>query len=410
MIMLEKSFGLMFFMRKPKNSPSGTYPIYLRITVDSKASELSTKRKCHNSAWNAKTGRSSGTKEATRELNAFLDALTQQVYQAKRRLIEADKELTSEAIKKNMTGTDEEKRTIISIFTKHNQQIKALEGTEFAHNTVKRYATTLEHTKSFLTWKYGTDDLDIKKLDHETISEFDFWLKGIQKCNHNSTMKYLSNFKKIVLIAVKSKWLATDPFANFKFTKKPVQRLALTDHELNAIATKNFKNERLQNVSDIFIFSCYTGLSYADVQKLRANELHIGIDNRLWIFTNRQKTGTPTRMPLMPEALAIIEKYKEHPKCSASGLLLPILSNQKMNSYLKEIADSCDIEKPLTFHIARHTFATTVTLSYGVPIETVSKILGHSSIKQTQHYAKLTDNKVSEDINQLITKRARTAQ
>jgi len=406
MIMLEKSFGLMFFMRKPKNSLNGSYPIYVRITVDGKASELSTKRKCHTSSWNAKTGRSIGNKETTKELNHFLDALSQQVYQAKRRLIEADKELTSDSIKRNLTGTDEEKRTIIEVFTKHNQQLKALEGTEFARNTVKRYATTLEHTKSFLKWKYGTEDLDIKKLDHETIAEFDFWLKGIQKCNHNSTMKYLSNFKKIVLICVKNKWLLSDPFANFRFTKKPVQRLALTEHELNAIAIKNFKNERLQNVRDIFIFSCYTGLSYADVQKLRSDELNIGIDKNLWIFTNRQKTGTPTRMPLMPEALAIVEKYKGHPKCIVSGLLLPVLSNQKMNSYLKEIADSCDIEKPLTFHIARHTFATTVTLSHGVPIETVSKILGHSSIKQTQHYAKLTDNKVSDDINQLITKRS----
>ncbi|WPV00731.1 site-specific integrase [Mucilaginibacter sp. cycad4] len=405
MIMLEKSFGLMFFMRKPKNSPDGTYPIYLRITVDGKSSELSTKRKCHTATWNAKTGRSTGSKETIRELNSFLDALMQQVYQAKRRLMEADKELTSEAIKRNMMGTDEEKRTIIEVFNKHNQQLKALEGTEFARNTIKRYATTLEHTKSFLTWKYGTEDLDIRKLDHETIAGFDFWLKGIQKCNHNSTMKYLSNFKKIVLIAVKNKWLPSDPFANFKFTKKPVQRLALTDHELNAIATKNFKNERLQSVRDIFIFSCYTGLSYTDVQKLRADEIHIGIDKKLWIFTNRQKTGTATRLPLMPEALAIVEKYKKHPKCIVTGLLLPILSNQKMNSYLKEIADTCDIDKPLTFHIARHTFATTVTLNHGVPIETVSKILGHSSIKQTQHYAKLTDNKVSDDINQLIAKR-----
>jgi site-specific recombinase XerD len=405
MIMLEKSFGLMFFMRKPKNSPNGIYPSYLRITVDGKPSELSTKRKCHTSSWNAKMGRSIGNKETNRELNAFLDALMQQVYQAKRRLMEADKELTAEAIKRNMTGADEDKRTIIEVFNKHNQQLKALEGMKFASNTIKRYATTLEHTKSFLKWKYGAEDLDIRKLDHETIAEFDFWLKGIQKCNHNSTMKYLSNFKKIVLIAVKNKWLPSDPFANFKFTKKPVQRIALTDHELNIIATKNFKNERLQTVRDIFIFSCYTGLSYADVQKLRADEIHIGIDKKLWIFTNRQKTGAVTRMPLMPEALSVVEKYKEHPKCIVSRLLLPILSNQKMNSYLKEIADTCDIDKPLTFHIARHTFATTVTLSHGVPIETVSKILGHSSIKQTQHYAKLTDNKVSDDINQLIAKR-----
>ncbi len=254
----------MFFMRKPKNGQDGLYPIYLRITVDGKSSELSVKRKCHTSSWNARTGRSNGTKEATREFNAYLDALTQQAYQAKRHLIEAAKDVTSDAIKRNMTGADDEgKRTIMEVFDRHNQRLKALEGTGFASNTVKRYATTLEHTKSFLKWKYNAEDLDIRKLDHETISEFDFWLKSVQKRNHNSTMKYLSNFKKIVLIAVKNNWLPSDPFANFKFTKKPVQRHALTEQELTRIASKNFNNERLQSVKDIFIFSCYTGLEGA---------------------------------------------------------------------------------------------------------------------------------------------------
>jgi site-specific recombinase XerD len=170
------------------------------------------------------------------------------------------------------------------------------------------------------------------------------------------------------------------------------------------MASKTFVSERLGLVRDIFLFSCYTGLAYIDVQKLRRSEIVKGHDGEQWIFTSRQKTDTPSRIPLMPYALSVIEKYKDHPQCELENRLLPILSNQKMNAYLKEIADLCGITKDLTFHIARHTFATTVTLLNGVPIESVSKMLGHTNIKTTQHYARILDLKVREDMGALRKK------
>ncbi|GAA3989252.1 site-specific recombinase XerD [Mucilaginibacter dorajii] len=403
--MLEKSFGLLFFMRKPKNYKSGPLPIYLKITIDGAAVELSSKRKCEPAQWGGKSGRAIGNKESVKELNHYLDSLEQKVFQAKRKLIDTDREITVEAIKAMMTGTDEKKIMILDVFKKHNQQMKALEGIEFASNTIDRYETTINHATSFIRWKFGLADIDIRKLDHEFITEFCFWFKSVQKCNHNSTMKYLSNFKKIVLICVKNRWLHADPFPDFKFTKKPVERLALTEHELKKIAEKNFHAERLVHVRDIFLFSCYTGLAYADVEKLKYSEIVTGVDNSDWIFTHRQKTGASTRVPLLPDASAILEKYKTNPKCLNSGLVLPVLSNQKMNSYLKEIADITGIDKELTFHIARHTFASTITLNNGVPMETVSKMLGHANIKQTQPYAKLNDRKVSDDMRQLLVNR-----
>jgi site-specific recombinase XerD len=403
--MLEKSFGLLFYLRKPKNYKSGPLPIYLKITVNGTAKELSSKRKCEPLLWSSKAGRAVSNRDSAKELNRFLDVLEQKVYQAKRKLIEYDKDFTADALKDILTGADEKKVMILDVFRHHNSQLKALEGTEFASNTIDRYNTTIGHAKAFLKWKYGIEDIEIRKLDHEFISEFSFWFKSIQKCNHNSTMKYLSNFKKIVLICVKNNWLPSDPFANFKFTKKPVERSPLTEHELTVLTKKDFFNDRLAHVRDIFLFSCYTGLSYTDVRNLKEADLNLGIDNTTWICTNRQKTGTPSRIPLLNEAIEIIEKYKDNPKCKNSGLILPVLSNQKMNSYLKEIADRCDIKKPLTFHIARYTFATTVTLNYGVPLETVSKMLGHTNIKQTQHYAKLNDRRVSDDMLQLKRKR-----
>jgi integrase len=173
------------------------------------------------------------------------------------------------------------------------------------------------------------------------------------------------------------------------------------------ISKKVLHSVRLDQVRDIFLFSCYTGLAYVDVKNLQRSQLTIGVDGEKWIFTERKKTDTTTHIPILPQAMKLIKKYEDHPECENQGKVLPVLSNQKMNSYLKEIADLSGITKELTFHIARHTFATTITLANGVPIETVSKLLGHKSLKQTQHYAKILDNKISEDMKKLRDKMER---
>jgi site-specific recombinase XerD len=219
-------------------------------------------------------------------------------------------------------------------------------------------------------------------------------------------MKYLANFKKIVLLCVKNGWLNKDPFFAFKMGKREVDRTALTSEEISAMVKKEFASSRLDQVRDTFLFCCYTGLSYIDVQRLRRSNIVDGIDNEKWIVIKRQKTDAPSRLPILPAALKILGKYECHPQCQVKGQLLPVLSNQRMNSYLKEISDVCGIQKNLTFHLARHTFATTITLTNGVPIESVSKMLGHRSIKTTQQYAKIVDRKVSDDMKLLKDKLA----
>ena len=183
--------------------------------------------------------------------------------------------------------------------------------------------------------------------------------------------------------------------------RREVEKQALTESQLQTIARENFGPPRLRLVQDIFLFCCFTGLAYADVQKLKRSEIIEGSNNELWIITKRQKTDITSRIPILPTALEIINRYKDNKECELKGTVLPVLSNQKMNSYLKEIADKCGIHFNLTFHIARHTFATTVTLSNGVPIETVAKMLGHRNLKTTQHYAKILDKKISEDMKKL---------
>jgi hypothetical protein len=255
--MLEKTFGLLFFLKQTKNQNEDLKFVYLKITVDGRSLEISTKRKCMQAQWNSGAGRASGTKEATRELNQYLDSLVQLVYQAKRTLIDSNRAVSAQAIKDVLNGVSEKTRMILEVFKQHNDQMKALEGIDFAAGTIERYEISMQHTKDFIKWMYKVSDKPIKELDHEFISQYAFWLKTVRKCNHNSTMKYLSNFKKVVLICVKNRWLPGDPFANFKLTKKEVEKIALTEAELKRIIEKKFDAERLSLVRDIFVFSCY---------------------------------------------------------------------------------------------------------------------------------------------------------
>ena len=402
--MLEKTFSLLFYLKKPKNYLKGAMPIYLRITVDGIPKEISTGRQCDPDRWNSNAGRVYGTKEDAKSLNAYLDILQNKVYEVRRQLLEKNETITAEGLRNTLKGTNETARMIMKIFQQHNDELKSLVGKDFSAATLERYKTSFDHTKSFMEWKYGVSDMDIKKMDYEFVSQYDFWLKTTRNCSHNTAIKYIANFRKIVNRCIRNGWLEKDPFVGFKMTKKEVVPEFLTEQEIETITKKKFASERMNQVRDIFLFCCYTGLAFVDVKKLKASEIGIGIDGSKWIFTNRQKTDTLSRIPILPIALEILEKYKEHPACLNSEKVLPVLSNQKYNEYLKEIANVCGINKNLTTHTARHTFATTVTLSNGVPMESVSKMLGHKNLRTTQHYAKVLDKKISEDMNMLRNK------
>ncbi|MEX2593975.1 MAG: site-specific integrase [Anditalea sp.] len=254
--------------------------------------ELSTKRQWDAKRWHVASGRASGNKEDARNLNAYLDSLYSKVLQAKKKLMDSDKEINAERLKNVLLGKDEDTRMILKIFEEHNKQVEALVGRDFAAGTSQRYKTSLDHTRSFIQWKYGVDDLDIQSLDYEFISNYAFWLKSIRNCGQNSTAKYLANFKKIVLICIKNGWLRRDPFIGFKLVKKEVNRVVLSNEELKRIAERQFGIERLEQVRDIFLFSCYTGLAYIDVKELKRSQVITGIDGEQWIITSRKNAGT----------------------------------------------------------------------------------------------------------------------
>lgn len=358
----------------------------------------------HPDKWSVEGSCMKGYSGEAKSINSLLDSLKAKVYDYQQQLIREDELVNAENMRNKILGIDKRSHMLIGIFQQHNDEIKALIGKNYAAATHVRYETSLKHTEDFLKWKYKVSDLDIRKIDHEFITSYEFYLKSVCNCCQNTTSKYIKNFGKIIRICLANGWLQKNPFINYKSKMVEVERAFLSMEEIETMLNKVFVSDRLNLVKDIFLFSCFTGLAYADVKKLSRKNIAIGVDGDRWIYINRTKTDTRSNIPIFPIASYLLEKYEDHPQVVNQEKLLPILSNQKMNSYLKEIADACGINKELTFHIARHTFATTVTLSNGVPIESVSKMLGHKNLKTTQHYAKILDLKVSNDMQILKEK------
>ena len=395
---------LHFYAKSTKANSDGLFPIYVRLTVDGKRLEYSTKKFIDQSKWSSESSRMKGNSEEARSINSLLDFTRNRINEIQFEILKEGKTFTIEEFKNILQGTKERIRTLVPIFQDHNNKIKALIGKEYALGTLERYETSLRHTKQFLLWKYNVTDIDITKIDHAFVTDYEFYLRTERNCANNTAVKYIKNFNKIIKICLANNWIDKNPFSNYKSKVKEVERVYLSEEEIQEIINKDFGTERLSLVRDIFIFSCFTGLAYIDVKNLTKLHISIGIDGGKWIFTHRQKTESASKIPILPVTQMIIDKYEDHPQAVNQNKLLPILSNQKMNAYLKEIAGVCKIDKELTFHIARHTFATTVTLTNGVPIESVSKMLGHKNLRTTQHYAKVLDKKVSEDMKILKDK------
>ena len=270
--------------------------------------------------------------------------------------------------------------------------------------TLKRLEITKQKIISFLKYRYKRSDIALKDIKFSLAPDLEHFFTTVQMISGNTAMKYIKILKQVIKMSVENGWLASNPLSGFKCTYEEPERDRLTMEELMIIYNKDLDLERLIEVRDIYLFCCFTGFAYLDVHDLTAENIIIGIDGEKWISKNRTKTKSPERVPLLPIALDIIEKYKNNRYCVLHHKLLPVNSNQRFNSYLKELACICGINKHLTTHTARHTFATTVTLENDVPLETVSQMLGHRSIRTTQIYAKITQKKISNNMNELKRK------
>ena len=396
---MQDLLSILFFIKRNKMDKKGLAPIYMRITYHGKRVEISSMRKVLPSKWSTDANQIKGSSAEAKVINRNLDIMKNRTYDISQRLFDNGETITAEKIKNLYLGNDDSRKCILEMFEEHNSRMDNLVGKNYSFRTLQRYKTTKKHLAAFISFTYKVQDYPVRDIDSKFINSFIYYLKTRLNLSHNSALKYLSYFKKIVRVAYANGWVEKDPFYNFKLKVQVIDREFLTKEEIIKIMEKEFTIPRMEHVRDVFLFSCYTGLAYVDVYKLTADDIVKGIDGNKWIKLKRTKTKTLSSIPILPVAEKLIEKYEDRE--SLNGKLLPVYTNQRMNSYLKEIADSCGIKKNLTFHMARHTFATTVTLSNGVPIESVSKMLGHRSLKTTQHYAKILDEKLSEDMNLL---------
>ncbi|MDI9564902.1 MAG: site-specific integrase [Bacteroidota bacterium] len=401
---MKKNLNLLFYLRRAKTKKNGEAPIYLRITVDGIRTETPTGRSIIPDKWENDLQMQKGKSEEARTLNHFIESIKQRINQDANILIDQGIDYTAEQLKNRFNGIKEQPKTLVSVFEENNQLIKQEENKKYSHSTVRQYNTTLSRLKEFLGKEYGRKDIPVTELDVLFIRRYEIFLRSVYNTDHNTVMKYLKQLKKVIHFAMAAGYLDRDPFMSHKTAFKDVSRDYLTMDELTSIKDKEIRVRRVDRVRDVFVFACYTGIAYGDLKNLTTESVSKGIDGKNWIIYHRGKTGIRASIPLLPPAMEIIEKYRIDPECSADRKLLPVISNQKLNSYLSEIAGLCDIEKRLTTHVARHTFATTVTLSQGVPIETVSKMLGHTSLKTTQIYAKVVDRKIADDMSQLERK------
>ncbi|MBS1918257.1 MAG: site-specific integrase [Bacteroidetes bacterium] len=402
---MSQSFKVLFFIRRGKKFNQEKAPINARVTINGERAEWSVQRYCDPKKWNQKTARRNGMGEESKSLNSFLDALQGNIFSIQKEYMLKNIPLTSDMVRQKILHKEKTlQRTLIEVYKYHNDQFKELVGLQFSEGTFKKFKSALKSVENFIKWKFKRDDMYLTELNYQFITDYEFYLKSVQKMQHNSAIGNLKKLKKIVRICVANKWLEQDPFYVYKMSIKPTHRNFLFKEELEKLEAKNFSIARLELVKDIFLFSCYTGLAYTDIMNLKKQDINVGIDGELWIFTKRCKTDNDSRIPLLPVPKEIINKYHNHPTIVRQVFVLPKISNQRLNSYLKEITDLCQFNKELTFHCARHTFATTVTLSNGVPIETVGKMLGHSSLRTTQLYAKIIDRKVSDDMKLLNEK------
>jgi len=398
------TFSKLFYLKDERRDKNGKAGLYLRITVDGRRTTISLNRKIDPSKWDSRMNKLKGKGYEAEELNRFMATIRHKVNKIQHDLIEEGQPFTVHDVKDKYLGKDAKLKMLIQLFDEHNQQMEKLVGIEFALGTYKRYHTTRSHVAEYVKSEYRKNDIAVRDVDLKFIKGFEYFLKVSKKCNHNSALKYVNNFKKIIRIAVGNDWISKDPFYNYKVQFKTVEREFLSKEELQALIDKKIEGDRLNVVRDMFVLCCFTGLAYVDIQSLRPDEIYQNEEGGFYIKSKRTKTDTGFTIPLLPTAVAIIEKYKDYPKLVNKDCVIPVLSNQKSNAYLKEIADCCNLKKNLTTHLARHTFATTVTLTNGVPIETVGKMLGHKNLRTTQHYAKIIDSKVEEDMRVLRKK------
>lgn len=396
--MKKNTFKILFYLRSNQINKDGTAAIMCRIAVDGEYARLSTKLSVDPAIWNSKASKAEGRGAKINELNGRIDDMRVVIKEHYYDILQRHGYVTAEMVRNAYMGITAKEESLVPLYKEHLEETKKLVGLSKAHPTYQKYERMYRRVVEFMKKKYNITDIPLREIKQTFITDLEFFLRTEYKYKQNTIYKCMKFFRQVINKAIRSGMITVDPFIGYRILCERVDRGYLTDDELKRMIAKKFDTPRLEQVRDIFIFACFTGLAYIDLANLTGENIQKMFDGRLWIVTHRQKTNTKVTVPLLAPALAIIKKYQGQTK---DGKVLPIISNQKLNGYLKEIADVCNIHKNVTFHMARHTFATTMTLGKGVPMESVSKMLGHTNIQTTQIYARITADKISKDMDSL---------
>lgn len=398
MNVMKSTFRVLFYLRKNEVNKSGNSSIMVRITVNGEQVQFSSKLQIKPELWDTKNGKALGRNTESMNINRLLDAISVKANELYHKHLSEYGYVLPEKIKNIILGVDTDRRKmLLEHFAEHNEFYVLKVGKDTSQITANRYKLTRLRLQEFLKAEYNLSDIPVFELTPVFVEKFYLFLRNTHNCSNNTALKFIQRFRAVFYyIKNTGADIKINPFGSFKFRTTKVVREVLSQEEIDTIYQKEFLTERIIQVRDIFIFMCYTGLSYIDASQLTEEDIKTAFDGHKWIMIQRQKTSVPSNIRLLKVPLAIIEKYRGQ---LTNGRLFPVSSNQKMNEYLKEIATICGINKTITCHIARHTFGTTVTLANGVPIETVSKMLGHTDIRTTQIYAKIVDRKLSSDMD-----------
>ena len=391
---MRSTFKVLFFLKRDKQKKDGSVPVYCRITIDGKEARFGMKKNIDPKLWNVKEGKATGKSTESSEINALLEKTKAGIHKIYRDIQERENAVSAEKVKNIFLGIDSKQYMLLKAFDEHVEEKFNLIGKRIVKSTYNRYYYLRIRLSEFLTEKYHLSDIPLREINYQFIRDFEMYLLTVRGNKQSTIAQYLINLKKIVELAYKNEWIFRNPFINYKIEDEKSERGYLTQREVEILM--NWKlDKKLERTRDVFIFCCFTGLSYIDVFKLTKEKINLSIDGQQWIMGKREKTDMDYFIPMMEIPKKILEKYKN--ETFKDGKLLPVKVSLTVNRHLKEISEICGINKHLTFHLSRHTFAT-LTMSKGVSLESVSKMLGHKNIQTTQIYAKMTTEKVGRDM------------
>ena len=395
--MKRSSFSIQFFIRDCRIKKDGSVTIEVKITINGKRSFFSTGKNITAENWDKVKQIAKGKSEESQNINNFLKALKNRLYEKEVELMERGYIVTAELLKDSYFNKVEslKEKTLLEVFIEHNEDQAKNVGNGVAKATHWISVYTFRLVKEYMLQKYERNDIYLRELNQNFIQSFHTFLKIDKGMKQNSATKYLKQLKKIINIAVANSYMTFNPFATYKIEREPVEIDFLDEEELRKIINFDTPIPRLEKAKDMFLLGCFTGLSYIDIKTLAPEHFEKDSAGRIWIKKRREKTGILARIPLLPIAKLILDKYKGNER------LLPIQDPADINKYLKDIAILCNINKRICFHTSRHTFASTVTLANNISIEVVSKMLGHTNTRMTSHYAKLIDESIGSQMDKL---------